>query len=304
MPNFSIIIPFENDVDAFHETVASALRHRPEQSQVILVHDGTYHDPHALGEEVEFVETTRRKNLIRLFNAGTQSANQEVIAFLRPGVELNSDWHLPVAESFANPKVGSVSPLIHSSRQPNRVVTTGIDAAFGCSRKLVGQNAGASARSTKFKPLGPSSWAAFYRKSLLEQIGSCDDLLDPVYLDLELAFIAQKLGFQCRYQPDCRIAISQPTWIQREANSPHGCSAERASRRHSREHSLGITLLAACSEIFKSPLNPSFLKHAWQRFNASRFADIDRHFAETLERKIRQQAWEDAHTTIPQKRAA
>ena len=305
MPRLSIIVPFLGDIHQFDDTLASVLRYRPENAQVIVSHDGSYDDPHRLSNEVDFAISPRSPQLIRLFNSGVRIATGDVVAFLRPGIELDESWEVPVLEAFESDAVGSVAPAIVSPLRPSRIIAAGVEKEFGFCRHLVGANSTMSTRRLKkLHPLGPTSWAAFYRKSVLDQIGSCDESLDPVYLDLDLALSFQTLGYRCQFEPECHVFMDRSTPIVREAETAHGRSAERAVRRHSQDVSLGRTLMTITAELIKSPLRPWYLHHALQRFGAGRLAAIDQHFADKIARQNRKRNWESVPAETGLQRAA
>lgn len=294
MPQFSVIVPFLGDIGLFEGTLASVLRYRPDNTQVIVAHDGLFRDLHDLGDEVDFAISGRAAQLTRLFNCGIRHSEGEFIALIRPGIELDENWQEPIARVFADQRVGCVSPLIISPAKPSRVVAAGVAKEFGFRRRLCGLNSFAQARKLRrLSPLGPTSWAAFYRSSTLQQIGSFDEMLQPVYLDLDLALSISTLGFDCVFEPDCVVSIDRAAPLVREASLAHGRSAQRAIRRHSYDASVGATLLTITSELIRSPLQPWLIQHALQRVNAGRLADIDRHFADKLSRVVRHQRWED-----------
>lgn len=294
MLRISIIVPFLDDPRLFDDTLASVLRYRPSNSQVIVAHDGIYQDRHGLGNELEFAVSGRKAQLIRLFNCGRRQANGDIIALLRPGTEVDEGWHEPIVAALEDPHVGSVSPMITSPLRPARMIAAGVTSEFGFRRQLAGRNCSTARRRLRnMSPLGPTSWAAFYRKSTLDKIGSCDEMLEPVYLDLDLALAIKTLGFKCAFTPDCVVSIDRATPLVREANLAHGRSAQRALRRHANDSSLGMTMLAMTAELIRSPMRPWLLQHSLQRLNAGRLADIDRHFAEKLLRARRERNWED-----------
>lgn len=297
MARFSIIVPYIGDINLFDDTLASVLRYRPDDSQVIVAHDGSYENHHRLTNEVEFAVSSRKAQLIRLFNCGVRLASGAFVAFIRPGVELDESWHFSVQKAFlSDANIGSVSPMIVSPLKPNKLVAAGVARNFGYCRKLVGMNMSTAPRKTRsLSPLGPTSWAAFYRRSVLEVVGTCDELLDPVYFDLDLALTFSKLGFRCQLSSECVASIDRSTPLLREVTMAHGRSAQRAARRHAKNASLGSTLCAITGELIKSPLNPWMVQHAIQRFGASKMADIDRHFCEKISRALRQRKWEAAN---------
>ena len=115
MYRFSIVVPLLGSPLLFEATLASILRYRPDACQVIVAHDGSYHDPHGLADEIEFVSTTQPTNLIGLFNCGLEVARGEFVSLIRPGVELQEDWDTAISDAFADEDVGSVTPAIVSS---------------------------------------------------------------------------------------------------------------------------------------------------------------------------------------------
>ncbi len=275
MQTFSIILPILGDVNLFEDTIASVLRHRPAGTQIIVAHDGKYSDPYDLaGDNVEFVTINKRAKLIRLFNAGIERAQGDIVGFFRPGTELNAGWDQLVIEAFSDPDVGSVAPVLIRRKRPKRAVATGVGCGIGFRRKLEG--IGKSVRSINPDNLdlyGPTSWAGFYRRDLLavfvQETGPLDENLDQHYLDLELGLSFRTMGYDCESCPECLVSVASATAVKRESRVPHGASAHRAFVRHVmhigtisntfRRYWTIATELATC------PLQPWKLRHALQR---------------------------------------
>ena len=55
MSRFSIVVPILGHSKQTDDTLASALRYRPAESEVIIVHDGSYEDQYGLGDEIQQV---------------------------------------------------------------------------------------------------------------------------------------------------------------------------------------------------------------------------------------------------------
>lgn len=287
MQTFSLILPILGDTHLFEDTIATALRHRPAGTQIIVVHDGKYRDPYDLaGDQIEFVSINKRANLIRLFNAGIERTTGDIVGFLRPGAELSEGWHHAILESFNDPDVGSVAPVIVKRGGSQTAVATGVGCGLGFRRKLEGR--GKSVRSidpNRIDLYGPTSWAGFYRRNLLavlfQETGPLDENLDSHYLDLELGLSFRTMGYDCESCPECLISVASPAKVRREARKPHGESAHRAFIRHVLH--IGSTSHAAkrywtiATEVLSSPLQPWKLRHAMQRncTGPSRQADED-----------------------------
>ena len=286
MYRFSIVVPMVGSASSFELTLASILRYRPESCQVIVAHDGSYDDPHGLAGEIELVSTKQHPHLVRLFNCGLRVAKGELVGLVRPGVELGEGWEASIADAFEDEKVGSVTPAIVSREHPARLVCAGVSTSFKYSRQLTGVGKKVnSPRLSKLKPLAPTTWAAFYRCSLLSSLGSCDEQLDPQYLDVDLGLSLQNLKFECVFRPDCIFTINDASLIENEARLSHGRSAQRTMTRQrdlSNSQRLTYTVLATLTDLLTMPLGWVNLQHACQRFGAIRLRSIDRHHMELL----------------------
>lgn len=290
MQRFSIIVPVIGDSQKLDDTLASVLRYRPENSQILVVHDGTYDDPYGLDGEVELVTTSRQSQLIRLFNCGLGKATGELIALVRPGVQLDEHWNQDAETVFENPKVGCASPLLVKSNAPNTLVSAGVTNGFGFQRKLVGNQKQMSSRNLrKLKAKGPTSHAGFYRRSALDQLGAVDEQLDASYLDLELALGLASLGYQNAVCGHCTVTIEDNA-LNHEAIQPHGKSAQRALRRHAGHDGFGLLIrstIFAMGELLKAPIQPNRAWHVIQRLSALGTAKSDRQFNDRISNSTR-----------------
>jgi hypothetical protein len=277
------IVPWFGNTSCFDETLASVLHHADEGAQTIVVHDGRFIDTYGLGNAIDSVEISGEATLAKLLNAGLAAAEGSVICVLRPGVELTSESVDQLAEVFADTNVGSVSGQLLSPRSTDKLVCAGVEASFGFSRKLVGDDMIVSRRNLqRTKPVGPTLWAAFYRVSALNSIGGFDETVESQYLDLDVALALQQAGFTCRFVADVTASMDIVKPFYREADQTHGRSAQRAIRRHGNE-SFGRAIISGVGELVVGMVNPSRLVHLSQRFLAGKFSRHDRVFADRLE---------------------
>ena len=58
MPRLSIVVFCFHDSQLLEETLVSVLQNRPDNSEVLVMHDGTYEDPYDLVDEVRFIEAS------------------------------------------------------------------------------------------------------------------------------------------------------------------------------------------------------------------------------------------------------
>ncbi len=119
MYDYSVIVPLLGRISEFEDTLASVLRHRPPQAQVIVAHDGRYDDPHGLQSEVQFVTADPHRNLAGLLNAAIRTVQGHITVLIRPGIEIDEGFDQPIAEAFVDSNVASVCPLIVISSCPS-----------------------------------------------------------------------------------------------------------------------------------------------------------------------------------------
>ena len=89
----------------------------------------------------------------------------------------------------------------------------------------------------RLKPLGPTSWAGFYRRSTLAMIGDLGSRLEDQYFDLDLALTFKAMGYSSTSMPECVCLVERPAMIIREAETAHGLSAQRSIVRHASHES-------------------------------------------------------------------
>lgn len=282
---FSIVVPLVGDVSLFEQTLASLLRDRSSGTEVILVHDGTYEDPYSLGSEVTIIDAQSRR-FASMLNQALAAASAELIAVVRPGVELPENWQSDIGPIFADEKVASVVPLIVSLSAPSEIVAAGIKTNYDYRRILEGDGDKTADRVFgRLRPIGPTQWAAFYRRSTLELAGNFDATVDDQYLDLDIALTLKSLGYRSHFAAQCIATISRPTLITKQADLPHGNSAQRAIVRHGRGDSpLGRGLLSFTKEVISTPLQPSLFLQAMGRIGSLGTNVNDQKFAKRIER--------------------
>ena len=294
MQRFSIIVPVYGNARLFDDTLASVLRYRPSNSQVLVVHDEAYQDSYGLDGEVEFVATEHRDSLAGFLNCGLSLATGEFVALIRPGVELDEGWDESVENAFDDDRVASVTPIITTPARPETMVAAGVAKGVGFHRKVIGLKTKIAQRTIRrvfnSKSIGPTSWAAFYRREALNQIGTLDERLDSHFVDLDLALSLRSLGYRNEFCPDCVVTVDRARLVTNELTLPHGLSAQRGAVRHPKFASTSAlsSALNFISEIAASPFSPWHFRHAIQRLGAMRLAKTDKAFADQISLQKRQ----------------
>lgn len=285
---YSVIVPVVGQPAALDDTLASILRDMPEGSEVILVHDGTFEDSYNIGEELTLVDAGT-KRLSSQFAAAFERSSGDVIAIVRPGVQLPEGWGGIVKDEFSDPAIASAVPIITGQAKPDQIVAAGVKTNYHYRRMLVGQGKTVAQRVFgRLNPLGPTSWAGFYRRSTLAMIGNLDSKLEDQYFDLDLALTLKAMGYASTSMPDCVCLVERAATIIREAETAHGQSAQRSIARHAGHESAfsrGCTSFVA--ELFSGVLSPGSFQQAMGRFGASRFRSVDAAFAERISEIVR-----------------
>ncbi|MCH2182028.1 MAG: hypothetical protein MK108_08490 [Mariniblastus sp.] len=303
MNRFSIVIPVdwdnqtENEVQRFEDTLASVLRSRPHQAQILVVHDGSYQDPHGLGSEVDWIVESS-SSLANQFDLAVTASSGEWIVLIRPGVELDEGWEHPVEQAFENPQTGSLTPLIVPSSQPARITVAGVDADAAGTRQLLGCGQKLYGRSLqRLTPLGPSSHFGIYRRSIISAIGRLGCLTEDIYLDVELALSLQALGFSNQLCSEIVATVDRESRVQAESRQPHGTTAERSLYRYGRQgrsSRWARTLL----DMARSPLQSWRLRHGLQRLTSQRDRSADQSFRRHLAIIKHTESWRE--TALPE----
>jgi hypothetical protein len=290
MARFSIIVPGIGSNSRFEETLASVLRYRPDHCQIIVVHQQPYQDPYGLEREVDFIEISAVENsdgVIPMFNAGVQASRGTLIGFLRPGTHVTQNWDALVDRAFEDSEVAAVTPALIASSDMTRLVAAGVQFGAGFARELVGTCQKLNSKKTAaLSPLGPTSWAGFYRKSYLASLDDCDVDLDSDFFDLDLALSFAALKFKCVFLPECVVRCDDASDLTESAIRPHGCSAQRAWKRF--EGLISAPPAASWSsallgDLLSWPWRWSRTIHHRQRSQAAAFEAVDGHYRRLLE---------------------
>lgn len=304
---YSIVVPLLGngtkgvspaEVIEFEDTLASVLRHRPSRSEVIVVHSGSYDDPHGL-HEARLISVDGRPNLVRFFNEAVGQAEGQFVVFIRPGVEIDENWQLPVDDAFESDQLGSVAPLLINVNRPTRIVAAGVETDTFKNRNLCATNNRLTASNIgKANPLGPTQWFAIYRRDLLGAIGQLDERMDDFYLDVEIGLALKTLGFKCSFEPDVIGHLESDVPVRRESRKPHGYSSQRSLQRYS-GGSFRQKMAACAREIARSPFDSRWLQHAFQRFSAGRHSHEDQQFHDRLVAARTRKLWEQDSAEQP-----
>ncbi len=92
MTRLSILIPCIQEAGCFEATLASVLRNRPEECEVLVVQSRSYDDPYDLKDEVRFVQAPADGTLVDLVNFGINAAVGDIVHLLSCDTEVSEGW--------------------------------------------------------------------------------------------------------------------------------------------------------------------------------------------------------------------
>lgn len=199
MPRLSIIIPFSGDEVALETTLVSVLENRPTDCEVLVCHDGSYHDPYALGDEVLFIETAKPASEVSLLNEAMRAAVSPVLHILRCGVRVMEDWTNDPMRMIAEQNTSVVAP-VYVNKQDGQEYS-GLDLSQLWCRRLISADENVAAEK-----LGPMLAGCFIKRRVLLA-------LDGLRADVSTAVAEAELGLALR-QIGATVASSDFSTIQ------------------------------------------------------------------------------------------
>ncbi len=157
--------------------------------------------------DVSLVRLERNAGFCGAANAGIAAARGVFIQLLNNDTEVCPGWIEAGLAPFADPRVGSVAPLVLVRSDPSRVDSAGDTyAAFGWpSKRGHGQPASEWLDHPPDRVFGASGSSAFYRADALRLVGGFDPTFGSYYEDVDLAFRLRWAGYDCAFAPASRI---------------------------------------------------------------------------------------------------
>ncbi|MGE0607883.1 MAG: glycosyltransferase family 2 protein [Pirellulales bacterium] len=245
MLRLSIVIPALRRVELLENSLVSVLQHRPADTEVILVHSEPYADPHGLEGEIRLVAAPSGASLVETANLGFRHARGPIVHLLGCGAEVTEGWTDEPLRQFADDRVAAVASLVLNLRRPQQTLSAGVAWSRGgrAFQRCAGRPA-AKAAAAKAKVLGPSSLAAFYRKSVLVNLRGLEPWAGDALADVEMALRIRELDMECRFEPQSLV------YADGTAAPLAGFRAARAAERIYRRHRAKFGWTAALMHPF------------------------------------------------------
>lgn len=276
MASLSIVVPRLGPNVHFENTLASILRYRMPHHQVLVVQSDLQADTYGLEEEVDFVEVPGKQGLARYLNQAIPAATGQFIHILRPGIEVTHQWFSHGIRAFQNEDMGSVACSIVAASFRDEIISYGLSTGKNKMPRHITQS--------MQKPFGASTWAAFYRRQVLQAIGQLDEAISDEFVGLDLAFAHHRLGLRCQVITDRVVSIADEKWLRLSHRSQTGCDARRMIQRHvSRSDRSLHSTLAWTSELLTNGWRPTRWPQLWGRLSAQNKQATDRGFYRRVE---------------------
>ncbi len=206
MPRLSIIVPHQHQDSQLEATLLSLLENRPDDSEIIVIHDGSYRDPYELADEVIFIEEDRSSNTLKLLNAGVMAACSPAVCVLLDGATVTDGWSEAALSTLleSETSVAAVAVAVQTSRGQT---SHGIDARL-LNRPSFAQAGRVEANSARAECIGPVLACGFYRRKVLLALGGWNEELEEQAADVELALALGSLGLACQCDNSTLVAIN------------------------------------------------------------------------------------------------
>lgn len=255
MSRLSIVIPALRPVELLENSLVSVLQNRPADTEVLIVHTEPYNDPHGLEGEIRFIAASQDSSFVETANLGFAACRAPVVHLLGCGAEVTDGWTDEPLRHFDDPTVAAVASLVLDLNEPKRTLSAGV--AYGRGGRAKNRAAGRlAAKAAKSAPrvLGPSRLAAFYRKSVLDQLGGFEPAVGDGLADVDFALQVRSLGLQCRFEPQSLVYVEQPAPVVPGFATAR--AAERLFRRHAGQigwpSSLAIHPFTVANDVIRS----------------------------------------------------
>jgi glycosyltransferase involved in cell wall biosynthesis len=213
VPRLSIIIPHQNDDTTMESTILSVLENRPDDSEIIVVHDGSYSDPYQLGDELLLIEEGNSTPAAQV-NAGLLISRAPLVCVLANGAVVSQEnWaDEAIVQLTRSRTIASfaVTTQLLSTSARIRGIRSEATSDLNCLQtgQVDNRNPG--------RACAPTLSCGFYRRRILLAIGGWNDQIAWENADIELAFLMSRLGLLCEADAGERVVAT---------TSKHRCSS-------------------------------------------------------------------------------
>lgn len=261
-PVFSIVVPYAGDDPAFESSLLSVLENKPPACEVLVVHDGSYADPFALGDEVRFVVAGGRSLPAMMLQAAAQ-AQGRILQVVAGGHCATKGWTEGIFSCFDQDEVGAVVPLTLTADR-KKVCDFGWSQTNSKLYQPIGIGQRDASDRDQARIAGGPLLSTFWRTELLRAVGQLPHANDPIFASVLWTFVANSCGMHAVGNLDSRMLAH---------SLPNASSVSLATIR--RIQAL-VTVVGDTSDLGFSPLgfvaatlHPSRWSELWGRLTAT-----------------------------------
>ena len=205
-PWLSIVIPSYNRPDLLARCLGSVVRHAPNNTEVIVVDDGS---PGATVSEtasrfagVHTVRHAKNQGFCVAANRGLRLARGDVVELLNDDAFVTEGWAEPALRAFDDPTVGAVAPLVLMADR-DVIDSAGDEYDEGGFARKRGHGCRPGVEHLRRREVfGASGSSAFYRRSAFERVGHFPEEFGSYFEDVDLAWRLNKAGYRTIYEPE------------------------------------------------------------------------------------------------------
>lgn len=276
MPNLSLIVPHRGDDARFEETLVAILENRPEESEIIVVHDGSYQDPYELKDEVIFVETERKLSLPQLLNEGLMASFAPIIGFVVDGTIVSRGWADEAIETLQrDSELASVAfPTSINGQTVYGVDGRSLNNSLRLKRGAIYQR-----RRREICAASGLICGLFRRTVLLALDGLQGETLTAAEYDLAVAF--SQLGLESECDTDTKVVYQGPV-------APRSSEIRELATQAAAHGLVAAGSMAALQQLIGSLVQSPSTAMAWLSGIRSATEDTQVHRIEQARERIEQ----------------
>jgi GT2 family glycosyltransferase len=187
----------------------SVVRHAPDRTEIIVVDDGSSNAIVSLTAldfpNVRVIRHSRSKGFCAAANAGIQAARGEYIELLNDDTQVAANWAHAALESFVDPAVGAVTPLVlqGTPESRHRIIDSagdGYDPGGFAYKRGRGELLSAEYLIPRNVDAASGS-SVFLRRTALLRTGLLPESFGAYFEDVDLSLRLNAAGYRIRYEP-------------------------------------------------------------------------------------------------------
>lgn len=214
LPKISVHVITYNSAQTIEPCLQSLLEQREADFETVIVDNGSTDDTVRRVEAMRIPVNVNKKNCgySKAHNQALSLTNSDYVLTLNPDVWLAPDYlHYMMQALDAQPQVGSASGCLLRVEQlgqaPFAIDSTGLFMRRNRRQGLRNEGGPVETRPTQSHAIfGPDGAAAFYRRTMLDDIRIMDEVFDPDFFmhkeDIDVCWRAQLRGWSSVYVPD------------------------------------------------------------------------------------------------------